>query len=268
MSRDRYWNERENYDGWFYVSQTEIEDECNISRKVQTRIVSDLVNDGVLDVVRHGVPCRNFYKIDYDRVADILADNNVQEGTTSCDEKEQQDATLGHIQLLPEGATRSDIRAQLYNKNNNKNKTKITNNTDVRKVFDHWQTTMNKPKAQFTADRKRLIEKRLKDGYTIDDLMQAIDGCKKDPHCQGRNDTGTVYDALETAIGSARKIDMYMGRATQTPKTGWASKGMQTYSENLIKRQEEQKNGISRGTGFVSVSQSELGDGNMQSGYR
>ena len=79
-------------------------------------------------------------------------------------------------------------------------------------VFEHWLTTMNKgSQTKPTAGRMSKIKARLKDGYTVDQIKLAIDGCKSSAHHMGKNNDGKVYDCLTLICRSAEKLDMFIG---------------------------------------------------------
>ena len=71
----------------------------------------------------------------------------------------------------------------------------------AREIFGHWQTVMDKPKAKLTRDRRGKIEARLKEGYSVEDCKQAINGCKEsDWHMHPeRNETARdITNILQT----------------------------------------------------------------------
>ena len=82
-------------------------------------------------------------------------------------------------------------------------------------VFSHWQSVMNHGKAKLDRKRRQKIRDRLKDGYTVQDLIQAIDGCKRSPHHMGDNDRGTVYDDIELICRDAPHVDKFIKLAQQ-----------------------------------------------------
>lgn len=77
-------------------------------------------------------------------------------------------------------------------------------------VFDHWRKVMNKP-AQTTLSPERLakVRARLGDGYTVDQLCRAIDGCARSPHNMGANDRRTLYNDLELICRTATHVDRF-----------------------------------------------------------
>lgn len=91
---------------------------------------------------------------------------------------------------------------------------------DVGHVFGHWQWRMNHKNAKLDDKRKKLIQKALKLGYSVEDLVAAIDGCAKSPHHMGQNDTNTVYDDLGLILRDAGKIDGFIKRNYLPTQTG------------------------------------------------
>ena len=84
-------------------------------------------------------------------------------------------------------------------------------NANVQVVFDYWCSVMNKNgSAKLTDKRKSCIKARISDGYTIDQLKQAIDGCAKSSHHMGQNDSGTVYDDLTLICRSGDKVEFFI----------------------------------------------------------
>lgn len=77
---------------------------------------------------------------------------------------------------------------------------------DVDRVFEHWKTVHNHPRAGLDDNRKRIIRTALK-SYSADDLCRAITGYKSSPHHMGQNDRKTVYDSIELFLKNAKQID-------------------------------------------------------------
>lgn len=74
------------------------------------------------------------------------------------------------------------------------------------RVFDHWKTVHDHPRAALDDKRRRLIRRALT-AYSEADLCAAISGYRNSPHHQGKNDTGTVYDSIELILRDAAHID-------------------------------------------------------------
>ncbi len=78
-------------------------------------------------------------------------------------------------------------------------------------VFRRWQEVMGHPQAKLTPKRRRRIDARLAEGYCVEQLMSAIDGCRASPYHQGQNETATVYDDIELICRSGEKVEQFIG---------------------------------------------------------
>jgi hypothetical protein len=63
--------------------------------------------------------------------------------------------------------------------------------------------------AKLTAKRKTKVSARLDDGYDVETILLAIDGCARSPYHMGKNDTGTVYDDLELICREGDKLEQF-----------------------------------------------------------
>ncbi len=84
-----------------------------------------------------------------------------------------------------------------------------TTATDIRTVFAAWliETKREPNRYKLTPDRERRIRARLKDGYSVDDLVSAIRGFATDPFHAGDNKNGRRYDDIPTILKSGAKVD-------------------------------------------------------------
>lgn len=80
----------------------------------------------------------------------------------------------------------------------------------VRRVFEHWQKRMTKPRAKLTEGRKRAIRSRMKDGYTLDQMKGAIDACCASEFHMGENDRNTAYNDLTVILRSGEKLEQFL----------------------------------------------------------
>ncbi len=85
----------------------------------------------------------------------------------------------------------------------------------VRAVFEYWRQVMNHPGALLDTKRSRAIAARLKSGFSIEQLKQAIDGCKASPWHQGQNDRHQVYDDIELICRDAKRVEAFIARVSQ-----------------------------------------------------
>jgi uncharacterized protein YdaU (DUF1376 family) len=80
----------------------------------------------------------------------------------------------------------------------------------VQQVFDYWVLTMGKiGKCKLTADRKRCILARMNEGYSLDHIKQAIDGCKRSEFHMGANPGATIYDDLTLICRSGSQLEKF-----------------------------------------------------------
>lgn len=104
----------------------------------------------------------------------------------------------------------------------------------VRLVFDCWREVHGHPDAKLVADRRAKIQARLRDGYTPEQLCEAVRAAKLDPFLMGENDRHTVYDDLASLLKSGSKVEKLLkitapvgrrnGQATLAEKDaeGWS----------------------------------------------
>lgn len=86
-------------------------------------------------------------------------------------------------------------------------------------VFGYWVKTAGKnARTAFDSKRRRAVLARLKDGYTVEDLCRAVDGCLLTPHNAGQNDRGERYDDLELICRDAAHVDRFQINATAPPR--------------------------------------------------
>ena len=89
-------------------------------------------------------------------------------------------------------------------------------NDDVQRIFDYWCHIMKKGKgAKLTPKRKKNIEARLKQGYSVDYIAKAIEGCAASEYHMGNNDTGTIYNDIELICRYGEKLESFQQHLTK-----------------------------------------------------
>lgn len=91
---------------------------------------------------------------------------------------------------------------------------------NIQVLFIYWQKIHNHKRAKLDLKRKKKITARLKDGYSVDDIKRAIDGCKLSPHHMGKNDNETIYDDIELICRDGSHVDMFI-KKTENMKSEW-----------------------------------------------
>lgn len=80
-------------------------------------------------------------------------------------------------------------------------------------VFNHWVSVLGKPSTvRLTPQRKGKVKARLRDGYTVEQLCQAVDGCKLSNWHMGENERGQPYNDLETILRSGKTVEEHIAR--------------------------------------------------------
>lgn len=78
----------------------------------------------------------------------------------------------------------------------------------VQEAFEYWRKVMGKnTNTLLTPKRRRLIRDRLKEGYTLDDIKRAIDGCSQDAFNMGANDRSKPFNDIELICRSGEKLE-------------------------------------------------------------
>jgi hypothetical protein len=84
------------------------------------------------------------------------------------------------------------------------------NPDDILAVFEHWRIIMGHSRARLDIKRAQVIRERLRDGYSVDDLMLAIEGNAASAWHQGENDRRTVFDSLGLILRDADNTEKFM----------------------------------------------------------
>lgn len=105
---------------------------------------------------------------------------------------------------------------------------------DSQQIFEYWCLVMQKNgAAKFTADRKRAVKARLKEGYTIDHIKQAIDGCaKSDWHMARDGRNTTKYDDLELICRNGSQLEKFALNIGAGSMTSGILNGYQEFVSN------------------------------------
>jgi uncharacterized protein YdaU (DUF1376 family)/predicted secreted protein len=117
----------------------------------------------------------------------------------------------------------------LTNKQEQSNKRSMSSKLDcVHDIFNYWCSVMDKPvnTTKLTPKRRQKIQDRLAQGYTPEDIKQAIVGCRDDPFSMGQNDRGKKYNDIELICRSGEKLEHFMEtlNATIQPQQSTAQK--------------------------------------------
>jgi hypothetical protein len=99
---------------------------------------------------------------------------------------------------------------------NGKTLSKVEIQKAISAVMAHYQTYHVKSKP---GDKERnKIRDRFLEGYSVDDLRHAIDGCHVTPHNCGENESGTVYQTLELIMRTSGHVARFIENFHKPPQ--------------------------------------------------
>jgi hypothetical protein len=76
--REKLWKKRnkltdqEDFFGFFYCTQKRVEEDILLSDDQQTQCLKKLKSMGIVEVRQKGLPCRNYYRLNYSKVGELL----------------------------------------------------------------------------------------------------------------------------------------------------------------------------------------------------
>lgn len=99
----------------------------------------------------------------------------------------------------------------------NKVDDKSSQSADMISIFEYWVKVMSKDASRtiFNEKRKRAVKSRLGEGYTLEDICTAIDGCSRTPHNMGDNKDGKVWDDLELICRNGSNVERFIANSKQ-----------------------------------------------------
>jgi hypothetical protein len=87
----------------------------------------------------------------------------------------------------------------------------------VELVFGYWQERCEHPKAKLDPKRRRAIGARIREGATEDEIRLGIEGAARGAFVSA---SGVRFDDIALICRDRVKLDLFIARATATPKAG------------------------------------------------
>lgn len=84
-------------------------------------------------------------------------------------------------------------------------------------LFAYWQQQCGHPHAKLSAERRRKIAGRLREGFTPQQIREAIDGAARGAFV---NEAGAKFDDVELICRSASKLESFIARASLPAGSG------------------------------------------------
>jgi hypothetical protein len=88
----------------------------------------------------------------------------------------------------------------------------------VDQVFAHWKTTTGHLDAKLTPKRKSAITDRLREGYSVDTLFAAVEGCQVSSFHQGENKGRKVYNDIALICRDGDHVEQFVDFLRSPPK--------------------------------------------------
>lgn len=105
-------------------------------------------------------------------------------------------------------------------------------------IFAYWRTVAGKSGAQFTAERRGKVRTRLREGYSVAKIKQAIDYVCNNPWHTGANPEGKKYVDLDLICRNATQLEKYIDQA-QDAGVARVDSGESTEKSEALKRAQE-----------------------------
>jgi len=100
-------------------------------------------------------------------------------------------------------------KESVINEKKKKRKVNEPSPEEIRDVFEYWRKVTGRSRTRLTSDKKRHISGRLRDGFSVKQLINAIDQSQVDPWCQGQNEKteGKKYDFIDNIFRNSSKVE-------------------------------------------------------------
>jgi hypothetical protein len=102
----------------------------------------------------------------------------------------------------------------------------------IRELFAYWQLTCRHPHSKLTEERRKKVRARLREGYSVEQIRQGIDGAAKNPPAD--KDSGVIYDDLVSVCRNGAQLERYIDRAK--PGRGGRQQSVETIDSYLARR--------------------------------
>ena len=74
-------------------------------------------------------------------------------------------------------------------------------------VFLYWAKRLKHEATKLDPEREKVILKRLEAGDSINELLCAVDGTRKDPNLMGQNERNQRYDRVSTIFRNREQVE-------------------------------------------------------------
>lgn len=132
-----------------------------------------------------------------------------------------------------------------------KTKPKIECSEPAIACFEHYKKVTGRAHHELTREKRAMIEARLKEGFTLDQLNHISSWVSQKPFYLGKNDTGTRLDRIDVLFGSREKVEKLLDNSgwliiAMNDREKEIRKLIATADEHLGRGENEQYNKIMR----------------------
>ena len=158
-SEMEYWQQRgELSDGFFYSTIENVKDSTTLSDKRQRSALAALKDAGIVDVKLAGLPAKRYIRINEKQLAQMLLNNDSENGKTSSAESAKLDA--------PKQQTN----------NNKSNSNKNNNNKEIYiAIVEYLNSRAGTHYKAGSKATQQHINARLAEGFTVEDFQRVVD---------------------------------------------------------------------------------------------
>lgn len=125
-------------------------------------------------------------------------------------------------------------------------------------LFRYWCEVMGKNLSvcKLTPKRDKAIKARLKEGYTPEQIKQAIDGCRSDPFSMGQNDRQKPFNDIELICRTGEKLESFLEPvANEKIINGQSTTGRKLSALERQQQRIEEKYGPQQPSGGLGMAQ-------------
>lgn len=101
----------------------------------------------------------------------------------------------------------------------------------VARVFEFWRQDTGHYRTTLDSKRRGRIKARIREGFTYERMTAAIVNRRNDPFLMGQNDTGRVFDGIETLLRDAAQVER-LEELSEPMKPRAQSRGQQPKQPN------------------------------------
>jgi hypothetical protein len=228
---------------------------CPTDSKTRSELVNQLIQNGLLDSKSDGSwQIHDFLdwqdSKEYIKERRVYAKQKAKSARGSRIQKSNLDLDLEKQKLFPENSLFSsslnlDPKSSSEIRSEDPESAPRTREQELRIVFDFWAKEMNHPNSKLGADRKRRINARMEEGFTVRDLCLAIKGAKSDDWYMGRApNSNTSYDGIHNLFLNSERVEKFIELSGKKRTSGGAI--VQQTQEQALKAKSDHDAAVER----------------------